>query len=103
LEYKDLDGSDFNAQTIANCGVIAANYGDVLNEFPLNVTASLNTYLINSTNKVRFRLQFTADNNVGKSGDLAGADWDIFSDDQELMAGNDFRPKLTIKYHYQKK
>jgi hypothetical protein len=103
MEYKDLDGSDFNAQTIANCGVIAANYGDVLNEFPLNVTASLNNYISNSTNKVQFRLQFTSDDNVGKSGDLAGADWDIFSGDQELMAGNDFRPKLTIKYHYQKK
>ena len=105
MNYDALDAPDFDGQTIANCGVLAANYGDVLNEFPLNVTASLNKNLssLSTANKFQFRLQFTSDDNTGKSGDLAGADWDIFSGDQELMAGNDFRPKLAIKYHYQKK
>ncbi len=102
MEYDALDGADFDGRTIANCGVIAANYGDVLNEFPLNVTTSLNKNLssMSMPGKFQFRLQFTSDD---KSGELAGADWDIFSGDQELMAGNDFRPKLTVKYHYQKK
>ena len=97
-----LEATDYDATTISNCGVIASASKGVLDEFKLNISSALNSYISSDplANRYQFRLQSNSTSNVTSTSSQAQAMWNIFAGDQPLMAGNDYRPQLTIKFHY---
>lgn len=106
LDYGiTLDAADYDAVTISSCGVIASASKGVLDGFSINITSVLNSYIssVPLASRYQFRLQSNSLSNVTSTSSQAQAMWNIFAGDQPLMAGNDYRPQLTIKYHYQTK
>jgi len=103
VDYKTLDANDYDDQYWDKCGVIASTGFNVLTEHSLNVTTQLVSLIkaYPSTSQFQFRLEFSSDDNVVKSSMLTQAMWNIFSGDETGFA--DYRPTLTIKYHFEKK
>lgn len=100
-----LDANDYDASTISNIGTIASAGKGVLSGCTINVTNQLNSY--NSSNSLftryQFRLQSNSLSNVSNTSSSAQAMWNIFSGNQGLMGGSDFRPTLEVEYHFEKK
>ncbi|NLO01643.1 MAG: hypothetical protein GX126_04885 [Bacteroidales bacterium] len=103
LNYGTLDKSDYGLAPFADCGAISTWGYNVLKEYPLNVTAATNDFLVTNPteNKLQFRLQFLPDGNVQKSSPIVSSMWNIFSGEETQKS--DYRPKLTISYHYNDK
>jgi hypothetical protein len=103
LNYGTLDKSDYGLASFADCGAISTWGYNVLKEYPLNVTSATNDFVVTNPteSKLQFRLQFLPDGNVQKTSPLASSMWNIFSGDETQKS--DYRPKLTITYHYKDK
>ena len=103
LNYGTLDISDYGLEPFSDCGAISTWGYNVLKEYPLNVTSAINNFLVTNPieSKLQFRLQFLPDGNVQNTSPLAGSMWNIFSGEETQKS--DYRPKLTIKYHYKDK
>ncbi|MBW6497617.1 MAG: hypothetical protein K0B09_04455 [Bacteroidales bacterium] len=101
--YGSLDASAYDLIPLADCGTIATWGYNVLKEYPLNLTTTLNNFLKTypTFTKFQFRLQFIPDGNVNLPSPLSSGIWAIFSGDE--TARPDYRPQLTIKYHYKNK
>jgi hypothetical protein len=100
VNYGSLDVGDYDLIPYADCGTIASWGYNVLKEYPLNITTTLSNFIkaYPSVSKFQFRLQFIPDGNVQLPSPLSSGIWAIFSGDE--TARPDYRPKLTIKYHY---
>jgi hypothetical protein len=103
VNYGALDKNDYDLNAFANCGTITSWGYNVLKEYPLIVTSTVNDFIKAhpTENKIQFRLQFVPDGNVQKPSPLTSSMWNIFSGDETQKP--DYRPKLTITYHHQKK
>ncbi len=100
VNYDTLDKTDYTQASLADCGIIATWGYNVLEEHALKVTTPVNNFIkANPTgSKIQFRLQFVPDGNVQTPSPLTNSMWLIFSGDE--TGKSDYRPKLTIKYHY---
>jgi len=100
LEYGSLDKSDYDLAPFADCGTITSWGYNVLKEYPLKITSFMNSFhqANPTTTKFQFRLQFVPDGNVTPPSPLTSAMWSFFAGDE--TAKTDYRPTLTIKYHY---
>lgn len=103
VNYGTLDISDYDMPPIADCGVMAHDGFNVLEEHALNVTQPLNGFVNDypAEKHFQFRLQFIPDENVAPLTKLSSAMWNIFSGDETSKVK--YRPTLEIKYHYKKK
>ena len=103
VNYGTLDISDYDMPPIADCGAIAHDGFNVLEEHALNVTQPLNGFVNDYPDEkhFQFRLQFVPDENVAALSKLSSAMWNIFSGDETSKVN--YRPTLEIKYHYKKR
>ena len=101
--YGSLDASDYDLIPYADCGTIATWGYNALKEYPLNITTHLVNFIETypSVSKFQFRLQFIPDVNVNLPSPLSSSIWAIFSGNE--TARPDYRPQLTLKYHYKNK
>lgn len=99
INSRVIREEDFDTPIVALCGIIASNSYGVLNEYILDVTEVLNSY-INSTDgeveKLTFRLQFTSDGNISNpdQSSLDGSSWSIFAREDD----GGYTAALEIKY-----
>jgi hypothetical protein len=100
LYYGNLEKTDYDLTPFADCGTTSTWGYNVLKEYPLKVTSFLNSFhqANPSITKFQFRLQFVPDGNVTPPSPLTSSMWSIFAGDE--TAKSDYRPTLTIKYHY---
>ena len=103
LDYRNLHVDDFNANAVANCGIIASWGYNVLEEYALNITEIAKSYYNEDPLKrtrLQFRMQFTNDQNITNtdSSDLDGSIWSFFA--EEETSYNEISASLNIEYEY---
>ncbi len=103
VDYGTLTADAYAKSPAFDCGVLTSSGANVLKEYSLNVIGGIVEFLATNpaATKYQFRLQFLPEGNVSATSTSAQAMWSVFSGDETKLTN--YRPKLVIKYHHQKK
>jgi hypothetical protein len=102
LAPGDISPDGFSAKHIYSCGTLTGKGYNVLEDYNLGIGNVLTLYTQNypQYKTIRFRLQFTEDQNVRNpdESELDGSMWNIFSSEEDR-----WKPRLFLKYRFDKK